>query len=128
MTDETALVPSPDVAALADLPVNEIEDALAGVWQSFGRRTVVDAWHIGVELRRVRDGQRRATSGPTCESIGMGRRWAYDLAIGRAGAAPINCSKKGGYRYGCSVGSVGGTMQVRRKRQRWAPSSAFKTG
>ena len=49
-----ALAPSPDVAALEGLPINEVNAALGHVWQSFGRRTVVDAWHIGRSLRRVK--------------------------------------------------------------------------
>lgn len=36
-----ALIPSPDVAALEGLPVNEIDEAVGVAWQSFGRRTVV---------------------------------------------------------------------------------------
>ena len=73
-----ALIPSPDVAALEGLPVNEIDEAVGVAWQSFGRRTVVDAWHIGRALRIVKDGRGHHFS-TYCEGIGMSRSWAYDL-------------------------------------------------
>ena len=73
-------VPSPDVAALEGLPVNEIDAAFGVAWQSFGRRTVVDAWHLGRALRRVKDGRGRHFRA-YCESIGMSRSWSYDLLI-----------------------------------------------
>ena len=78
MTDALALIPSPDVAVLASLPENEIDEAVGLAWQSFGRRTVVDAWHLGVQLRRVKEGQGRHFAA-YCERIVMSRSWAYDL-------------------------------------------------
>ena len=88
-----ALVPSADVARLEGLPVNEIDAALGAAWQSFGRRTVVDAWYIGRALRRVKDGRGRHFRA-YCESIGMGRSWAYDLL--RLADGPL--SKVSGHR------------------------------
>ena len=79
MTDALALVPSPDVARLADLPVNEIDSALGEAWQTFGRRTVVDAWHLGRALRRVKDTMPGRQFAPYCERIKMTRSWAYQL-------------------------------------------------
>ena len=76
---DAALVPSPDVAGLEGLPVNEIDAALGVVWQSFGRRTVVDAWHIGRALRRVRETLPGRRFAPYCERIQMTRSWAYKL-------------------------------------------------
>ena len=79
MTEETALAPSDDVAALEGLRVNEVGAVLGVVWQSFGRRTVVDAWHIGRALRRVKDGMPGRQFAPYCEQIQMTRSWAYKL-------------------------------------------------
>ena len=89
MTD--ALVPSDDVAALEGLPVNEIDAALGVVWHSFGRRTVVDAWHIGRGLRRVKDGRGRHFA-PYCERIKMTRSWAYNLLkLADSPLAEVSC-------------------------------------
>lgn len=74
----TTIGPSPDVAGLSALPVNLIDEAFGVVWRAFGRRTMVDAWHLGVELRRIKDGRGRTFS-TYCESIGMDRSWAYRL-------------------------------------------------
>ena len=70
---------SPDVVALAGLPVNEIDAALGVVWQSYGRRTVVDAWHIARALRLVKQTQPDRQFSAYCERIQMTRSWAYRL-------------------------------------------------
>ena len=74
-----ALVPSPDAAALEHLSVNEIDAALGVVVQSFGRRTLIDSWHIGRALRRVKDSLPGRQFAPYCERRKIGRRWAYQL-------------------------------------------------
>ena len=88
MTDALALAPSSDVAVLAGLPVNEVDTALGCVWQSYGRRTVVDAWHIGRALHRVRDNAPGRAFSPYCERIGMTRSWAYQLL--KIGLQPLD--------------------------------------
>ena len=101
MTDDIALVPSPDVGALAGLPENQIDAAVGVAWESFGRRTVVDAWHIGGGLRRVKDGRGRHFAA-YCEQIGMSRSWAYRLLkIADAPLAEV-----------CSHGTVDGAVKA----------------
>ena len=76
---------SPDVAALDSLKVDVLGDALGVAWQSFGRRTVVDAWHLARALQRVKQSQPGRQFAPYCERIGMSRSWSYkllDLAAG----------------------------------------------
>ena len=79
MTDALALVPSPDVAALEGLKVNEVDAALAAVWPTYARRTLADAWGIGRALRRVKDGRTGRAFRDYLDLIKMGRAWAYRL-------------------------------------------------
>ena len=90
----TALVPSPDVGALESLPVNEVDAALGHVWQAFGRRTVVDAWHIGRALRRVKETKPGRQFAPYCERIKLTRSWAYQLLkIADSSLAEVSCHR-----------------------------------
>ena len=93
MTTSTALAPSSDVSVLATLPVNLIDEAFGVAWQAFGRRTMVDSWHLGRALRRVKEGQGRHFSA-YCDRISMNRSWAYRLL--KIADAPVEkvCSRK----------------------------------
>ena len=73
-----ALVPSPEVARLEGLTLQELEAEFGHAWQSFGRRTLVDAWYLGRSLGRVKDGLGRTFS-RYCGRIGMSRSWAYRI-------------------------------------------------